>query len=121
VVNGANSLGICRHWHPVVSICRIAFNVVVRTGPEIAVVLAANPFRAAAPNRTVAIFLKTPPRPNLLDTITGLAREEIAFGVREIYVHYPDGQTNTTLKIPAANSGTARNMNTVEKLAKHSP
>ena len=28
MVNGANSLGICRHWHPVVSIYRIAFMIV---------------------------------------------------------------------------------------------
>jgi uncharacterized protein (DUF1697 family) len=91
--------------------------VAVRTGPEMAAVLAANPFGEAAPNRTVAIFLKTPPQADLLDKVTGQAREEIAIGVREVYVHYPDGQADTKLKIPAASSGTARNMNTVAKLA----
>ena len=90
--------------------------VVVRTGAEMAAVLAANPFVAAAPNRTVAIFLQAPPlRP--LAGVTGRAREEIAVGLREIYVHYPDGQADTKLKISAASSGTARNMNTVAKLA----
>jgi uncharacterized protein (DUF1697 family) len=64
-----------------------------------------------------AIFLKTPPPADLLDKVTGQAREEIAIGVREVYVHYPDGQADTKLKIPAASSGTARNMNTVAKLA----
>jgi uncharacterized protein (DUF1697 family) len=82
-----------------------------------AAVLAANPFGEAAPNRTVAIFLKTPPQADLLDKVTGQAREEIAIGVREVYVHYPDGQADTKLKIPTASSGTARNMNTVAKLA----
>ena len=91
--------------------------VAIRTGPEMAAVLAANPFGEAAPNRTVAIFLKTPPPTDLLDKVTGQAREEIAIGVREVYVHYPDGQADTKLKIPAASSGTARNMNTVAKLA----
>ena len=91
--------------------------VAVRTGPEMAAVLAANPFGEAAPNRTVAIFLKTPPPADLLDKVTGQASEEIAIGVREVYVHYPDGQADTKLKIPAASSGTARNMNTVAKLA----
>jgi len=79
-------------------------------------ILAANPFVAAAPNRTVIIFLQGPP-PSPLNGITGRAREEIAVGLREIYVHYPDGQANTKLKISAASSGTARNINTVAKLA----
>ena len=91
--------------------------VTVRTGAEMAAVLAANPFGAAAPNRIVAIFLNTPPPADLLDGVTGQAREEIAVGVREVYVHYPDGQANTKLKISAASSGTARNLNTVAKLA----
>lgn len=35
--------------------------VLIRTGAELAAVLAGNPFRSAAPNRTVAIFLDAPP------------------------------------------------------------
>src|SRR6516165_8508219 len=42
--------------------------------------------------------------------------EVCALGAREIYVHYPSGQANTKLRIPAARDGTARNMNTVAKL-----
>ena len=38
-------------------------------------------------------------------------------GAREIYVHYPDGMGRSKLRIPAAGDGTARNMNTVAKLA----
>ena len=42
----------------------------------------------------------------------------MALGEREIYVRYTDhGMGNSKLKIPAAKSGTARNMNTVAKLA----
>ena len=37
-------------------------------------------------------------------------------GAREIFVHYVDGIGTSKLKIPAAKSGTARNMNTVAKL-----
>ena len=48
------------------------------------------------------------------------AGEEIRLGKREIYVHYPDGMGRSKLKIPAAKSGTARNMNTVAKLAEMS-
>jgi len=38
-------------------------------------------------------------------------------GKREIYVHYPTGMGRSKLRIPAAKAGTARNMNTVSKLA----
>ena len=36
---------------------------------------------------------------------------------REIYVHYASGMAVTKLRIPAAAEGTARNMNTVLRLA----
>ena len=36
---------------------------------------------------------------------------------KEIVVHYPSGMGRSKLKIPAAKTGTARNMNTVAKLA----
>jgi uncharacterized protein (DUF1697 family) len=38
-------------------------------------------------------------------------------GKREIYVHYPSGMGRSKLRIPAAKAGTARNMNTVARLA----
>jgi uncharacterized protein (DUF1697 family) len=41
----------------------------------------------------------------------------MALGVREIYIHYPNGQGQSKLKIPAAKAGTVRNLNTVAKLA----
>lgn len=91
--------------------------VLVRTGTEMADVLAANPFADAAPNRTVAIFLDTPPPVDTLDGLKGRNNEEIVLGKREIYVHYGDGMADSKLKIPAAKAGTARNMNTVAKLA----
>jgi uncharacterized protein (DUF1697 family) len=91
--------------------------VAIRTAAEMAAVLAANPFPEAAPNRTVAIFLDQPPKADALDAVTGLKDEEMRLGLREIYVHYGDGMSDSRLKIPEAKSGTARNMNTVAKLA----
>jgi uncharacterized protein (DUF1697 family) len=91
--------------------------VVVRTAAEMAGVLARNPFPDAKPNATVAIFLDAPPAPNALDATSGRADEELALGTREIYVHYGAGMGTSKLKIPAAKAGTARNMNTVAKLA----
>ncbi|MCI4566644.1 DUF1697 domain-containing protein [Lysobacter sp. CFH 32150] len=90
--------------------------VLVRTGDELAAVLAANPFPQAAPNRTVAIFLDKAPPGDALETVSGRKNEEIALGKREIYVHYGDGMADSKLKIVAAKTGTARNINTIAKL-----
>jgi uncharacterized protein (DUF1697 family) len=91
--------------------------ILIRTGAELAAVLANNPFSSAAPNRTVTIFLDAPPPADVLNGVSGQKTEEIALGTREIYVHYKDGIARSKLKIPAAGTGTARNMNTVAKLA----
>jgi uncharacterized protein (DUF1697 family) len=91
--------------------------VLLRTADEMAAVLAANPFPQAAPNRCVAIFLDTPPPPDCLAAASQVNGEEMALGRREIYVHYGDGMADSKLRIPAAAAGTARNMNTVAKLA----
>lgn len=91
--------------------------VLVRTAAELAGALARNPFPEAPGNRAVAIFLDAPPPLDALDRMTGLKDEEARLGVREVYVHYPSGQADSRLKIPAAAAGTARNLNTVAKLA----
>ena len=90
--------------------------VLVRTAGEMEQVLTRNPFPDAAPNRTVAIFLDEPPPADTLSGVAGRDDEKIALGRREIYVHYSNGMGTSKLKIKAANSGTARNMNTVAKL-----
>ena len=91
--------------------------VLVRSGAEMARVATANPFADAPGNRVVAIFLDQAPPPGALDEVRGLKDERIALGAREIYVHYGDGMADSRLVIPAAKAGTARNMNTVAKLA----
>jgi uncharacterized protein (DUF1697 family) len=91
--------------------------VLIRTAAEMAAVLAANPFADRPGNCTVAIFLDTPPPADALERATGLQQEEMRLGQREIYVFYGQGMGTSKLKIPFAKSGTARNMNTVAKLA----
>lgn len=90
--------------------------VLIRTGAELAAVLAGNPFSRAASNRVVAVFLNAPPPADALADVSGQREEEIALGTREIYVHYGDGIAHSKLKMPVARTGTARNMNTVAKL-----
>lgn len=92
--------------------------VLVRTAEEMSAVLAANPFPKAAPNRLVVVFLDHAPAADTLATLSHVNGEEVALGVRELYVHYGDGMADSKLKIPAAKTGTGRNLNTVAKLAK---
>ncbi len=91
--------------------------VLVRTGEELGQVLAANPFRTAPPNRTVAIFLDEAPPAGALEEVRGKRSERLALGKREIYVAYGDRMADSKLVIPAAKAGTARNINTIAKLA----
>lgn len=92
--------------------------VVLRTGPEMAAVLRGNPFPNAMPGCTHVFFLDQSPPRDALDHAVGRSDEEIRLGDREIYVYYRNGMGQSKLRIPAAKTGTARNMNTVAKLAK---
>jgi uncharacterized protein (DUF1697 family) len=91
--------------------------VCVRTAAEIAAVRDDDPFPEAPRNRTVAIFLDHPPPPDALDHAVGRKDEQMALGLREIYVLYDEGMGTSKLRIPAAKAGTARNLNTVARLA----
>jgi uncharacterized protein (DUF1697 family) len=91
--------------------------VLVRTAAEMTAALEANPFPERAGNRAVAIFLDAPSPADALEQARGLNGEELRLGLREIYVHYGDGMADSKLRIPAAASGTTRNMNTIAKLA----
>ena len=93
--------------------------VMLRTAQEMAGVVDANPFVKARANNVQAFFLNDPPPADLLDTLRNKAEDErVAAGVREVYVAYGErGIGRSRLRIPAAEPGTARNMNTVAKLA----
>jgi uncharacterized protein (DUF1697 family) len=90
--------------------------VMIRTADELAEIVRANPFAGEPPNFTVAIFLDEPPPADSPKAAKNVDGERIALGKREIYVHYPRGQGQSRLAIPAAAQGTARNLNTVAKL-----
>ncbi len=90
------------------------FGVLVRSAAELARLAAQNPWPDRPGNRVVAIIVDGP---LTLDGVTGLRDEVIALAARAIYVDYRDGMADTRLRIPCAKAGTARNMNTVQKLA----
>jgi uncharacterized protein (DUF1697 family) len=91
--------------------------VLIRNAAEMARVVADNPFPHEPGNRVVAIFLDDPPAATALDDVRHRQQERLACGKREIYVHYGDGMADSRLVIPAARTGTARNINTITKLA----
>ncbi|RAK56441.1 DUF1697 domain-containing protein [Phenylobacterium deserti] len=93
--------------------------VMVRTAGEMAQICAANPFPEAKGSAVAAIFLDAPPPPDALGEVRNQADDErLQIVGREIWVAYgAAGMGRTKLKIPAAAGGTARNANTVAKLA----
>lgn len=99
-----------KHWG-------VTADVLIRTAGEMADAVKGNPFADEHGNRVAAIFLDEQPPADALDAAKGVADERMTLGAREIYVHYPSGMGRSKLRIPAAASGTARNMNTVAKLA----
>src|SRR4051794_1961199 len=86
----------------------------VRTAQEMAEVVASNPFGEEPGNRVAAIFFDDPPAEAAIASAKNVTNERLARGRREIYVHYPDGQGRSKLKLGTRALGTARNMNTVE-------
>jgi uncharacterized protein (DUF1697 family) len=92
--------------------------VMVRTAAEMAAVVKANPFADEPGNRVIVTFLPDAPARDALDDVRNLDDERMALGKREIYVAYgPRGLGKSKLRIPVVATGTARNMNSVAKLA----
>jgi len=93
--------------------------VMLRTAEEMAAAVHANPFTDVRGNSVQAFFMNDPPPADLLETVRNRAHDErVAPGIREVYVAYGEkGIGRSRLRIPAAEAGTARNMNTVQKLA----
>lgn len=74
-------------------------------------------FLDAKPNLLLITFLPEPPPADALDKLVAPDGEEVRIDGREIYVHYPNGSGRSKLKLPALRPGTARNLNTIRKLA----
>jgi uncharacterized protein (DUF1697 family) len=94
-------------------------DVFVRSADELEAVMAANPFKTFArthPSFLMINFMRGPASEAELDALRASARgEEWAQGECCLYIRYPSGQGQSRLKLPRF--GTARNWNTVTKLA----
>jgi uncharacterized protein (DUF1697 family) len=91
--------------------------VILRTAAEIAGVVKRNPFASRPGNRVMVLFTDDKPPADPLKDARGIKDEQLKPGKRELFIFYPKGQGKSRLTLPSMKSGTARNMNTVAKLA----
>jgi uncharacterized protein (DUF1697 family) len=90
--------------------------VVLRTPAQLEAIVKRNPFKKAAPNQLLVLFLDRAPPKNALANLVIPGWEEVKLSGREIFIHYPDGMGRSKLKTPFADNATGRNLNTVKKL-----
>ena len=105
----------------------VATDVLVRGAGEWAEVVARNPFPDEArsdPGRLVVVALKAPPAREAVEALRAaiVGREIVRADGRHAYIVYPDGQgrsklTPALIERKLGTRGTARNWNTVLKLA----
>ncbi|MDP9422888.1 MAG: DUF1697 domain-containing protein [Pseudomonadota bacterium] len=91
--------------------------VYVRSAREMAEAVRRDPFTDDKPSRRFAHFIDEPPMQAMLDEARDVQGERLALGPRLIYVSYGEGIGKTKLKLPAIKKGTARNMNSVARMA----
>ncbi|HEU0310249.1 MAG TPA: DUF1697 domain-containing protein [Sphingomicrobium sp.] len=92
-------------------------HVYVRSAAEMADAVEQDPFTDDAPNRRFAHFIDDLPLKSMLDEARDVQGERMALGPRLIYVSYGEGIGKSKLKLPAVKQGTARNMNSVARIA----
>lgn len=94
-----------------------AVGVTLRSADELAATVKGNPFKKAAGNRVIVLFMEHALPKKALAEVVAPDGEELVLSGREIYIHYPNGQGRSKLKLPFFKEGTGRNLNTVAKLA----
>jgi uncharacterized protein (DUF1697 family) len=105
----------------------VSVDFLVRSAKELQTIIANNPFDGEAkgdPSHLLVVFLKTAPKPAEVSALKAAiqGREIIHADGKQLYAVYPDGigrskLTNTLIEKKLATRGTARNWNTILKLA----
>jgi uncharacterized protein (DUF1697 family) len=93
------------------------WRVHVRSASEMAEAARMNPFPDDKPSWVMAFFIDEKPVQKMLEEARDVQGERLALGPRLIYVSYGEGVGRSKLKLPAIKQGTARNMNSVAKIA----
>ena len=93
------------------------WRVHVRSAAEMIAAASNNPFGDDKPSRVMAHFIDDKPGQSMIDGARDVQGERLALGPRLLYVSYGEGIGRTKLKLPGVKHGTARNMNSVAKIA----
>ena len=114
-----NAIGLAFGFH---------VDVVIRTGTEVAGILTDHPFtedQLEDPRMAHVMFFKNPPGAGPYGDFKAAheGTEEVVLEGREMYIHYPEGSgrsrlTGSAIEKALGERGTARNWNTVLKIAK---
>ncbi len=91
--------------------------VMIRDAGQLHSIAQNSPFPDAKGNLLHVVFLANAAPANALDALVAPDGEEVHVAGHEIYIHFPNGAGQSKLKLPALKTGTARNLNTVRKLA----
>lgn len=110
---------------------KVMAEVMLRSAAELDEVIARNPFPKEAqadPSHLLVMFFKSPPAASAVRSLESAikGREKISLNSRELYIIYPDGIgtskfTNVLIEKSLSLRGTARNWNTLLKLAALTP
>jgi uncharacterized protein (DUF1697 family) len=125
---GRNGDGIGnRIGHAIAKLSGFRPEVMLRSPGEMADVVARNPFAARPglePAKLAVLFLASEPSAAALEKAARIppAPEEFRIAGREVYIYFPNGMGRPKLSVAAleralGSPGTARNWNTVTKLA----
>jgi uncharacterized protein (DUF1697 family) len=90
--------------------------VFVRSADELDAVVRANPYPDAHPSRMIIVFLDAAPSKDAIKGWSIPGDEEMTLIGRELFIHFPTGQGTSKLKVPFANVGTGRNLNTTRAM-----
>ena len=100
--------------------------VILRTGAEMAEVMARNPFagrKDVEPAKLAVVFLASDPGEEVREAVRRIPcePEELRIEGREMFIYFPNGMGRPRLSMPLVEralkvAGTARNWNTVRKL-----
>lgn len=90
--------------------------VFVRTADELDAVVRANPYPDAHPSRMIIVFLDAAPAKDAIKGWRIPGDEQMTIVGRELFIHFPTGQGTSKLKVPFANVGTGRNLNTTRTM-----
>ena len=91
--------------------------VFVRSAAEMAELARQNPFTDDKGSRVMAHVMEQQPAAAMLAKARDVNGERMALGPRAIYVSYGEGIGSSRMKLPALKESTARNMNSVAKMA----